>query len=341
MNDLMQNGNAIAVNKDMLYFTYDNYDGPGWLEEFSRTFAGHFENHHYILDARIGNGNIHAGKVFAEVSYLFLNCTFNKDITFSFNQCDSSKGILLYNPQNIGAVDELPVENSKRGYMRFLQGMYYADSSGEKTFSFHKGTTIQLLAIFFDCEWFKNNFGKQTDNQFDFAATCSRKGGAFIHQILSHDQRMQLQELFQRNGSDVFPVLSEHAKVLSLCDAGLKKVIETASIVEYAKISAEEKEALLQVEKLLLRTFSEPPPTIKELARIVCMSETSFKIKFKRMFGMNVYEYFQHFRLNRAKQLLEMKQYSIKEVGYRIGYTNMSHFSRNFKNKFGMLPSAI
>ncbi|MBR1488916.1 MAG: response regulator [Bacteroidales bacterium] len=48
-----------------------------------------------------------------------------------------------------------------------------------------------------------------------------------------------------------------------------------------------------------------------------------------------------NYRLNRAMELLKTGEYNISEVGYKVGFGTLTGFSRSFKNKFGVPPSAI
>ena len=44
------------------------------------------------------------------------------------------------------------------------------------------------------------------------------------------------------------------------------------------------------------------------------------------------------YRLNKAKQLLQITGLSIREVAFRVGYDNPLTFSKMFKNAFGVSP---
>jgi AraC-like DNA-binding protein len=59
------------------------------------------------------------------------------------------------------------------------------------------------------------------------------------------------------------------------------------------------------------------------------------------MYGMGLYEYFQKNRMQKARSLLLAENISVKEVGVKVGYTNLSNFSLAFKKEFGVLPSQI
>jgi AraC-like DNA-binding protein len=43
----------------------------------------------------------------------------------------------------------------------------------------------------------------------------------------------------------------------------------------------------------------------------------------------------------RAKDMLISGKYTVKEVGYKLGYQNLSNFAKAFKKEYGVLPSAL
>ena len=82
----------------------------------------------------------------------------------------------------------------------------------------------------------------------------------------------------------------------------------------------------------------ETPPVIKELAFCANMSPSKLKRLFKQIFGNSIFSYYQEFRMKEATRLLKEKKFSISDVGYQLGFTNLSHFSRVFKEHIGMNP---
>jgi AraC-like DNA-binding protein len=82
----------------------------------------------------------------------------------------------------------------------------------------------------------------------------------------------------------------------------------------------------------------ENPPVIKELAVSANMSPSKLKRLFKQIFGNSIFSYYQEFRMNEAARLLKEEKLSVSDVGYQLGFTNLSHFSRVFKEHIGMKP---
>jgi AraC-like DNA-binding protein len=55
---------------------------------------------------------------------------------------------------------------------------------------------------------------------------------------------------------------------------------------------------------------------------------------------MTPYQYYMQLKIKKAAELLEQKDASIKEVAYSLGFEDQYYFSRFFKKKTGVAPSA-
>lgn len=80
------------------------------------------------------------------------------------------------------------------------------------------------------------------------------------------------------------------------------------------------------------------PPQLPQLASLAGMSISKLTDLYKQVFGDSIYDYFQKARMDEAGYLLRQGGYSVSEVGYRLGFSNMSHFSRLFKRHQGSTP---
>jgi len=89
--------------------------------------------------------------------------------------------------------------------------------------------------------------------------------------------------------------------------------------------------------RLQLNNLAEPP-NIAAQAREAGMSEPKLRKLFKQMFGKGVFEYYQSVRMEEAARLLKGKHLTVSEVGYQLGFTNLSHFSRVFEQHTGIKP---
>lgn len=80
------------------------------------------------------------------------------------------------------------------------------------------------------------------------------------------------------------------------------------------------------------------PPQLPELARVAGMSISKLTDLYKQVFGDSIYDYFQKTRMDEAGYLLRQAGYSVSETGHRLGFSNLSHFSRLFEKHYGITP---
>lgn len=105
----------------------------------------------------------------------------------------------------------------------------------------------------------------------------------------------------------------------------------------FKSINSNDAEKLLTIRSEILNDLSKPP-VLNELALIASMSETKLKQLFKQTFGDTIYNYYQKARMEKAAFLLKQAKHSVSEVGYELGFSNLSHFSRLFEKQYGITP---
>ena len=77
------------------------------------------------------------------------------------------------------------------------------------------------------------------------------------------------------------------------------------------------------------------------LARELGLSESQLYRKVKALTNTSTAVFIRSVRLQKAKQLLQNKEFNVAEVSYKVGFTDPSYFSRVFKDEFDCTPSEI
>jgi AraC-like DNA-binding protein len=80
---------------------------------------------------------------------------------------------------------------------------------------------------------------------------------------------------------------------------------------------------------------------VEEFTREMALSRMQLHRKLKYLTGKSPGEFIRQFRLERARQLLALKGIQVSEVAYRVGFTNLSNFTKVFKDFTGYTPSAF
>lgn len=79
--------------------------------------------------------------------------------------------------------------------------------------------------------------------------------------------------------------------------------------------------------------------SVDELAGLSGMSLSTFKREFQLHFRDTPSNYFKRKRLEEAANLLRKSSETIGEIAFRVGFEDISHFSRSFRQQFGQTPS--
>jgi AraC-like DNA-binding protein len=75
------------------------------------------------------------------------------------------------------------------------------------------------------------------------------------------------------------------------------------------------------------------------LSRAIGIGCSQLNVKLRALTGYSTREFIRTLRLKRAAQLLQQRFGYVAEVAYEVGFSSLSHFSKAFKEQFGMLPS--
>ena len=90
------------------------------------------------------------------------------------------------------------------------------------------------------------------------------------------------------------------------------------------------------VEKL--RRDFDKPLRIEDAAGELGMSVSGFHAHFKAVTAMSPLQFQKHLRLQEARRLMLSENLDAGEAGFRVGYEDQSHFSRDYKRHFGEPP---
>ncbi|MBE6645621.1 MAG: helix-turn-helix transcriptional regulator [Ruminococcaceae bacterium] len=77
----------------------------------------------------------------------------------------------------------------------------------------------------------------------------------------------------------------------------------------------------------------------RELADFCKISESYLRFKFKEALGVTITEYREQARIEEAKRMLSSLIFTPKEIAYELGYSDVYHFTKVFKQKTGIPPA--
>jgi AraC-like DNA-binding protein len=158
----------------------------------------------------------------------------------------------------------------------------------------------------------------------------------FFEQLIYPALLNVVEEIVTPAVSDIFRLFFLRVKAEELICRLLMEIDKRAEKQLYP-LNEQDIKVIYQIRDQLL-TDLQTPPLIADLAIQAAMSPTKLKRLFRQIFGNSIFNYYQQFRMEEAARLLKTEKLSVAAVGYRLGFTNLSHFSRVFAGHMGMKP---
>ncbi len=108
------------------------------------------------------------------------------------------------------------------------------------------------------------------------------------------------------------------------------------------QVRSEQSTSFLQrLNQLLVQNAGDPDFGIQELCQSLFMSRSSLHRKITAESGTSIAIYVRDFRLNRAYQLLQYRNQTIRSIALESGFWDVAYFCKCFKIKFGVTPTEV
>ncbi|MDH3710172.1 MAG: response regulator, partial [Cyclobacteriaceae bacterium] len=105
------------------------------------------------------------------------------------------------------------------------------------------------------------------------------------------------------------------------------------------KITSMDERFLQKVMDLLDLHMEDTEFGVPQMQEALAMSKTQLHCKMKALTDMAPGKFQRNYRLKKAAQILSRKGDSVTQVAYRVGFSNLSHFAKCFKEVYGVSPS--
>ena len=152
----------------------------------------------------------------------------------------------------------------------------------------------------------------------------------------------------RRYGADAYinkPFNSEMLRLklfnLLSAKAQLKKYFYREKLLEprAVELASSEDNFLQNIMEIIEKNISDSLLSVETLAREMGISQSKLYTKIKTLTSQSPNEFIRTVRLKRAVQLMEVGDYSIKEITSLAGFNTPSYFTKCFKKQYGVLPS--
>ena len=224
------------------------------------------------------------------------------------------------------------VENTPNG---LSHGAYFASSTVESYAVFPPGFNNQQFHIVMDKRWLKEFF---SDEIVTSLQRIEKASPFFIYERLNNSITTLLLAVFRSNHQMPFRKTFLHGKTLELLALFFAKLQDRGTHLELGVSNYNDVFRLFDLMLYVDENLGEEL-AVTVLSKKIGFSESKLQNLCKAVYGKSVSKEITERRMIKALELFEKYQDSISAVGYKLGYTNMSHFSKAFKKVHGFLPS--
>lgn len=320
-----------------MQFEFTPYPDFNFLQSFADEFGIPYTGNNLIIPSSLGKGSIRYFEFTSGFKLLFHSYTFNEDFVLKRKAPNTNSELvsLQFYTYEAPAVYRLD-ENKYSSSTKINSGMIEISSihlnseirfqAGKKIFFKVIGIMKPLLSELLNL--------KQSNSLVD---TIMKKNSSFLfHEKMWPEFEKKITLLSLINEKDSLGNFYFRIKVQELIYLLFRKLLNRED-QRQKSIKNRDATKLYEIQSTILTDLS-TPPKLPELALLIGMSETKMKSLFKQIFGDSIYNYFQSARMEEAAFLLKHSDYSVSEIGFHLGFSNLSHFSRLFKKHYTMTP---
>jgi AraC-like DNA-binding protein len=329
----------------MIRYAYQLKDFRSWLRGFSKVLKVPVQHGEIMIPPSLGEGYILAANINTDISFIVMDFSLKDDLvllrkksalyglSLFFNQVNVSDFFIIREPHN-SITDKSPSRSN----------IFLSSTNYDLEVTYSRGSRLKRVGVFFSPAFVTRHVKKEI--LLDLLVYADNRLRNINQEPITFEYKQLLEDMFSADHHSPIHHLLLHNRALLLAEKFLSAFLTKAPIRKESgglKQRSKEKdiEALKDVEKILSDNKLDKFPSIDQLSRAAMMSSTKLKTKFKQIYGMKLYEFYNRNRLVKAKEMLQTGKFSVKQVGMDIGFSNLSNFAKAFKKEFGILPKEI
>ncbi|PTS96160.1 AraC family transcriptional regulator [Pedobacter sp. HMWF019] len=305
---------------------------PNILKTIAHLLGTEIKNRRLEIPEKYGKGYCN-GFIFSEnIRMLILNYELNEDLIVKNPDINAPGTMILFKFQHIFPKTNLTLPENR---LRPIPSVLITTSTMNTDLVIPIDTNAASINIEVDANYLKGLFDLSEKSPV-LQGLLQNTQPLLFEQIIYPSLQKIVNEIVSEPVDATFELFFLRVKAEELI-CKLLIELEKRSEKHLYDLNIHDIQIIYKVKEQMLQHL-ETPPVIKELAEFATMSPSKLKRLFKQVFGNSIFNYYQEFRMKEAALLLKEEKLSVSDVGYQMGFTNLSHFSRVFKEHIGMKP---
>jgi len=305
---------------------------PNILTRFAHLLGTEVKNRRLEIPKKFGKGYC-TGFVFNEqLRMLISNYELKEDLVVANPDIDASRKMIFFKFQNIFPKTAIALTGK---HVMEMPSVIIATSrmNTDDFIAIHTNTATINIEV--DTNYLSGLFNLQERSPV-LQSLLQNTQPLLFEQLIYPSLQVIVNEILTEQVDEIFQSYFLKIKAEELICRLLMELEKRDKKQLYA-LNSNDVETIYKIKERMLAHLG-TPPVINELAMSANMSPSKLKRLFKQIFGNSIFGYYQEFRIKEAARLLKEKKLSVSEIGYELGFTNLSHFSRVFEAHIGMKP---
>lgn len=218
---------------------------------------------------------------------------------------------------------------------------FYVSPDSKVQHEVSKKEKLEKITVFMDPEKVKEIIAGEEIHFHNHMKKLIKPESSFVEgEQFAATAQMQssMYKIFNSNYSGITQKLFLESQISELLFGYMRAIDDKKN--GSSKISKSDIDKIYFVKELVTRQL-ENPPTLKEISRLSQLNSFKLKTGFKEVFGVPVYQYILHLRLEQAHEALLNRNLSVQEAAWEVGYKSIGSFSNAFMKKFGYRPKSL
>ena len=204
-------------------------------------------------------------------------------------------------------------------------------------------TPIRILTVCMDPAIFQKLTGKTRNELVEALEVLNCNAGGKLNLARSKDvdfeQKLCGYQAFASFVNNPHDMLFLEAKALELVALQLRQLDHLTGKAPQTRVIDYDIRKIRYACEILKEEMANPPEKLA-LARRVGLNYNQLIQGFKEVLGLAPFEYLRTIRLEKARNLIASHECNVTEAAFSVGYSSLSHFTKSFREAFGVNPKA-
>lgn len=303
------------------------------LPEYIKKSGGTTDKNGYLkFPESLGTGYLKMIKPLPQLSIMLQHYELKKSIFIKRSKQNDSKGTLIFSFRNvITGKGNAPQKSS----FKFMPAVQVSTSDMALDIEVPNLFETSNIIIGIEVDFLQQLLAKDNNNRL--AELVTQKEQSYLYEeFISPKIQSVADDIFQIKPTHHLANFYYKIKAEELIFLFFENLLQRDELPKYP-IHTNDIKAVYALREELLNSIDKPPQ-LDVLATKVNMSVSKLGKVFKQIFGDSIYNYYQKLRMQEAAFLLREEKLSVSEVGYQLGFSNLSHFTRLFEKHIGVKP---